>query len=129
MPATYHILPTAAHNDLVRRAYLHRGYAADEANDAARFCELAATHGIRTHNAIKALHLDHLFGSAAGGCKPGAEIRLIEKKFSASQVWDAQLKLGQSVAFRAMDTCMKLADQYGIGQVSVDNAFHYLWGG
>ena len=24
---------------------------------------------------------------------------------------------------------MKLADEYGIGQVSVDNAFHYLWGG
>jgi L-2-hydroxycarboxylate dehydrogenase (NAD+) len=28
-----------------------------------------------------------------------------------------------------MDTAMKLADQYGVGTVSVDNAFHYLWGG
>ena len=125
----YRILPTAAHNDLVRKAYLHRGYTAAEADDATRFCELASTHGIRTHNAIKALHLDHLFGSAAGGCKPGAEIRVIDKKFSASQAWDGQLKLGQSVAFHAMDTCMKMADQHGIGQVSVDNAFHYLWGG
>ncbi|MGC3992207.1 MAG: Ldh family oxidoreductase [Chthoniobacteraceae bacterium] len=127
--ASYRILPTDTHNDLVRKAYLHRGYTAQEAEDAARFCELAATHGIRTHNAIKALHLDHLFGSAVGGCKPGAEIKVVEKKFAASQVWDAQLKLGQSVAFEAMDTCIKLADQYGIGQVSVDNAFHYLWGG
>ena len=24
---------------------------------------------------------------------------------------------------------MELADKYGVGQVSVDNAFHYLWGG
>jgi LDH2 family malate/lactate/ureidoglycolate dehydrogenase len=24
---------------------------------------------------------------------------------------------------------MKLADRYGVGMVSVDNAFHYLWGG
>jgi LDH2 family malate/lactate/ureidoglycolate dehydrogenase len=24
-----------------------------------------------------------------------------------------------------MDTCMKLADEYGIGVVMVDNAFHY----
>ena len=24
---------------------------------------------------------------------------------------------------------MKLADQYGVGMVTVDNAFHYLWGG
>lgn len=128
MPS-YRILPTASHNELVRKAYLHRGFTAVEADDAARFCEMASVHGIRTHNAIKALHLDHLFGSAVGGCKPGAEIRVIEKPFAASQVWDAQLKLGQSVAFRAMETCMKLADQYGIGQVSVDNAFHYLWGG
>lgn len=127
--AQYRILPTEAHNELVRKAYLHRGYTAQEADDAARFCELASTHGIRTHNAIKALHLDHLFGSAVGGCKPGAEVKVIEKKFAASEVWDAQLKLGQSVAFAAMQRCMELADQYGVGQVSVDNAFHYLWGG
>ena len=128
MPS-YRVLPVAIHNDLVRAAYLRRGYTAVEAEDAVRFCELAATHGIHTHNAIKALHLDHLFGSAVGGCKPGAEIRVIEKKFSASEAWDAQLKLGQSVAFRAMERCIALADQHGIGQVAVDNAFHYLWGG
>ncbi len=129
MPTLYHIVPTQAHNDLVRAAYLHRGYTAAEAEDAARFCEMASAHGIRTHNAIKALHLDHLFGSATGGCKPGAEIKVIDKKFAASEAWDGNLKLGQSVAFRAMERCMELADQYGIGQVSVDNAFHYLWGG
>ena len=28
-----------------------------------------------------------------------------------------------------MDTAIALADKYGIGSVSVDNAFHYLWGG
>ena len=28
-----------------------------------------------------------------------------------------------------MDRAMELADEYGIGQVSVDNCFHYLWGG
>ncbi|MCB1224649.1 MAG: Ldh family oxidoreductase [Verrucomicrobiales bacterium] len=126
---TYRVVPTAAHNDLVRAAYLKRGFTADEAEDAARFCEMASAHGIRTHNAIKALHLDELFGSMTGGCTPGAEVEVIEKRFAASEVWDAHLKLGQSVAFRAMERCMELADQYGIGQVSVDNAFHYLWGG
>jgi L-2-hydroxycarboxylate dehydrogenase (NAD+) len=129
MATSYHIVPTALHNDLVRAAYLHRGYTAAEAEDAARFCELASAHGIRTHNAIKALHLDHLFGSATGGCKPGADIKVIDKKFAASEAWDGNLKLGQSVAFRAMERCMEMADKYGIGQVSVDNAFHYLWGG
>jgi L-2-hydroxycarboxylate dehydrogenase (NAD+) len=28
-----------------------------------------------------------------------------------------------------MDTATKLADQYGVGVVCVDNTFHYLWGG
>ena len=126
---TYHVLPTQQHNDLINAAYLHRGYLADEAADATRFCEMAARHGIRTHNGIKALHLDHLFGSVTGGCKPGAEIEVIKKPFAASEAWDGKLKLGQAVAFRAMDRCMELADKYGIGQVSVDNAFHYLWGG
>jgi LDH2 family malate/lactate/ureidoglycolate dehydrogenase len=33
------------------------------------------------------------------------------------------------VALEAMAEAMKLADEYGIGAVAVDNAFHYLWGG
>lgn len=129
MSQSYHIVPTAAHRELVRQAYQARGYTAAEAEDGARFCEMASQHGIRTHNAIKALHLDHLFGSATGGCKPGAEIRVLPKPFAASEVWDANLKLGQSVAFAAMERCIEMADKYGVGQVSVDNAFHYLWGG
>jgi L-2-hydroxycarboxylate dehydrogenase (NAD+) len=28
-----------------------------------------------------------------------------------------------------MDTCVKLAHEFGAGMVSVDNAFHYFWGG
>lgn len=129
MATPYHVLPVERHNDLIHTAYKHRGYLEDEAADATRFCEMAARHGIRTHNGIKALHLDHLFGSATGGCKPGADVKVISKNFAASEVWDGNLKLGQAVAFRAMDRCMELADKYGIGQVSVDNAFHYLWGG
>jgi L-2-hydroxycarboxylate dehydrogenase (NAD+) len=118
-----------AHHDLIVAAYLHRGFTADEAEDAARFCDLASTHGIRTHNGIKALHLDEHFGSKAGGCVPGAQIEEIPTRFAASKVWNANRKLGQSSAFRAMEEAIRLADQYGIGQVSVDNAFHYLWGG
>jgi len=129
MTDTYRIIPQSTHDELVVAAYVHRGYSADEAADGARFCNLAAHHGIRTHNALKALHLDELFGSKTGGCVPGAEIAEVGKSFSASKIWDAKKKLGQSVAFRAMDECMAMADEHGIAQVSVDNAFHYLWGG
>ena len=117
------------HNRLVEAAYLHRGFTTSEAAAATRFCELAATHGIRTHNAIKALHLDELFGSSRGGCSPGAEIEVLPCRFAAAEIWNANRKLGQAVAAQAIDRCIELADQYGIGQVCVDNCFHYLWGG
>ena len=125
----FYVVPHALHCDLIKAAYQHRGYTAEEASDAARFCDMASTHGIRTHNGIKALHLDEHFGSKAGGCVPGAVIEEIPSRFAASKIWNANLKLGQSTAFAAMEEAIRLADQYGIGQVSVDNAFHYLWGG
>ncbi len=123
------VMPVQVHNDLVSAAYVKRGYHPDEAEQAAKFSELSAWHGIKTHNALKALHLDHLFGSATGGCVPGAQIEKLDTGFKAVQAWDAHKKLGQAVAFEAMDAAMAMADAYGSGTVSVDNAFHYLWGG
>ncbi|MEO0794299.1 MAG: Ldh family oxidoreductase [Verrucomicrobiota bacterium] len=126
---TFYIISEEKHNALVEAAYLHRGFDASEAHAAAKFAAYASKHGIRTHNALKALHLDHLFGSAADGCKPGAVIEKKETRFEASQIWNANRKLGQATAYDAIETAIELADKYGIGQVSVDNAFHYLWGG
>jgi len=131
MPETYFILPESAHNALVIAAYRRRGFSEAESVDAARVCAQAATHGIRTHNALKALHLDEHLGSGGGGCVPGAEIEDVTPagRFAASRIWNAHRKLGQSTALAAIEECIRLAETYGIGQVSVDNAFHYLWGG
>lgn len=129
MSEEFHVVPHALHHSLIAAAYRHRGYTAAEADDGARFCDMASTHGIRTHNGLKALHLDEHFGSRAGGCVPGAEIEEIPCRFEGSRIWNANRKLGQSTAFAAMEEAIRLADRYGIGQVSVDNAFHYLWGG
>jgi L-2-hydroxycarboxylate dehydrogenase (NAD+) len=113
----------------VEAAYRRRGYLADEASDGARLCAEAARHGIRTHNAIKALHLDQLFGSGSKGCVPGARIEEVPSRFAATKAWNANRKLGQPTAYRAMEAAIALADRYGVGTVTVDNAFHYLWGG
>ncbi len=129
MPETFYVVPESQHNALIAAAYRHRGYHADEASEGARFCAEASRHGIRTHNGIKALHLDHLFGSGSQGCVPGAQIEEIPSRFASAKIWNANKKLGQSTAYRAMDAAIQLADQYGVGTVSVDNAFHYLWGG
>lgn len=129
MSETFYIVPEQQHNALVSAAYQHRGYHADESAEAARFCAEATRHGIRTHNGLKALHLDHLFGSGSKGCVPGAQIEEKPSRFAATKIWNANKKLGQSTAYRAMDEAIRLADQYGVGTVVVDNAFHYLWGG
>src|SRR5208283_4195755 len=129
MAETYHIVSESQHNGLVEAAYRRRGYLADEAADAARLCADATRRGIRTHNAIKALHLDHLFGSGSKGCVPGAAIEERPSRFSAARVWNANRKLGQPTAYRAIEAAIELAERHGVGTVSVDNAFHYLWGG
>ena len=129
MAEIFHVVPVAIHEQIVVSAYRHRGYTADEAEKAAKLATAATTHGIRTHNAIKALHLDELFGSKGGGCVPGAHIRKLPSRFDATEVWDGNKKLGQAVAWDAIERCMALADRHGTGTVSVDNAFHYLWGG
>lgn len=126
---TFHIVPESQHNALIQAAYQHRGFHADEAAEGARLCAEASRHGIRTHNGIKALHLDHLFGSGSKGCVPGARIEEKPSRFEAAKIWNANRKLGQSTAYRAIAEAMRLADKYGVGTVSVDNAFHYLWGG
>ena len=124
-----YVVDVDTHNNLVKAAYVQRGFTESEAAAAAKFCQMASHYGIRTHNALKALHLDHLFGSATGGCVPGVEIEKRPCRFEGSEIWDAKLKLGQSVAFDAIERCIEMADKYGVGQVSVDNSFHYLWGG
>ncbi len=129
MSETFYVVPEEQHNALVTAAYKKRGYSSQEAAAGARFCAEASRHGIRTHNALKALHLDHLFGSAAGGCVPKAKIEKVKVPYRAAAVWNANRKLGQATGYAAIEHAIKLADKYGVGMVSVDNAFHYLWGG
>jgi LDH2 family malate/lactate/ureidoglycolate dehydrogenase len=129
MSTTYFVMPEEIHDRLVVAAYKARSYTEDESAAAAKLCRMASRHGIRTHNAIKALHLDDHFGSRGGGCVPGAKIEKLPSRYKAVEKWKANKKLGMAVAFSAMETCMKLADEYGSGTVAVDHAFHYLWGG
>ena len=50
-------------------------------------------------------------------------------RFPAAKIWNANRQLGQATAYSALAEAIRLADEYGVGMVSVDNAFHYLWGG
>jgi L-2-hydroxycarboxylate dehydrogenase (NAD+) len=123
------VVPQQAHDSLVAIAFAHRGYFPDETSAMVRVAREAAIHGIHTHNAIKALHLDEIFGVRVGGCAPGAQLEELPPRFPAARAWNAHRKPGAEVAYRAMQKCVELAREYGVGMVSVDEAWHYLWGG
>src|SRR5258708_723289 len=104
------LMPAQMHDDLVAAAYPHRGFHVAESAAAATVSNITARHGIKTHNAIKALHLDDHFGSKAGGCVPGAKIEKLPSRYKAVGRWNSNRKLGQAVALEAMDEAMRLAD-------------------
>ena len=89
-------------------------------------------HGVSSHNFIKALSNDDILGAGRKdgqpGYFPGRRHKILPSQFKAVQRWDAQQCSGFIVARDAVDTAMALADEYGVGVVTVDNAFHYLWG-
>lgn len=127
--STMFVMPVETHEAVVSAAFAKRGYTQEEVDALVKFCTMASWHGIRTHNAIKAHHIDDALGSKVGGCKPGAAIDKIPSRFKASEKWNSNRKPGHFVAAEAMKTAMALAEEYGVGVVSVDNATHYLWGG
>jgi L-2-hydroxycarboxylate dehydrogenase (NAD+) len=125
----FYVLSEKSHACLVKKAFIARGYDETEAESWVRICADATRHGVHSHNAIKAIHLDKVFGSGGGGCIPGADTETRQGRFEATRIWDANKKCGPSVAYQAVDKCIELADEFGVGTVSVNNAFHYLWGG
>ena len=70
------VIPRSAHDELVSRAYQARGFTSTEAAEGAKLAAEAARHGIRTHHALKALHLDHLFGLGARDQDPLVDVEL-----------------------------------------------------
>lgn len=126
---TYYVVDRKQHDELVAKLYMARGFDAEESAVAARYAGFASWHGIRTHAALKALHLEHLFGQSAGLAKPGAKIERIDSPYKAVVKLNGHYKLGQPIASEAMRICCELADEYGVGMVAVDQPFHYLWGG
>ena len=95
----HYVVDLKTHKELAIAAYRHRGFDADESAEVARFCELTSQHGIHTHHLIKALHLDHLFGSQNKdnqGCVPGAQVDKLPSKFEAVQKWNANRNVNSS---------------------------------
>lgn len=123
----YIVVSRAKHDSLVAEAFLKRGFQPDEVAPGVYLCAEAARHGIRPHIALRALFNDHLFGSKTGGCLPGASIEVTTSRFAASETWNANRKFGPAVAYKAIDRAIDMANEFGIGQIAVDDASPFLW--
>jgi L-2-hydroxycarboxylate dehydrogenase (NAD+) len=130
--ALRYVVSVEQHTQLIKAAFMARGYSEGEALVAAEFCTKASWNGVSSHNGLKALAVDDVFGAGNlqnGRCSvPGNTYKKLNTKFKAVERWDANRCSGFVVARDAMRQAMALADEYGVGVVSVDNAFHYLWG-
>ena len=123
----YFYIVEDTHNQLVEQAYAARGFDTEEQKCLPRRPCHPPRHPypqcIKSPASGRSLWLKK---------KEDAPLRhhpvRIPGRFSASEVWNSNKKLSRAVAYRAIDRCIELADQHGIGQV-VDQAFHYLWGG
>ena len=124
----WYVVDPAVHDDIVKRAFLARGFDEDEADAAARCCRAATFLGNQTHNALKGLDVDEHLGSVVGGCVPRTRWTVVPSRFKATERWDAHRCSGFLVAEAAMARACELADEFGVGCVAVDNAFHYLFG-
>lgn len=125
------VVPAKKHDEVVAAAFRARGYNDEEIAAVVGTCRRATYYGVSSHNALKALDVDRIFGTGrqhSPGCIPGAVAEVLPSRFKAVQRWDAKKCSGFKVAHDAMRKAMELADEYGVGCVSVDNAFHYCWG-
>ena len=118
---TFYIVPEDTHNQLVEQAYAARGFDTRNRNRLPLF---RPCHPPRYPypQCIKSPAPGRSLWLKTGGCTLRHH-RAYTGRFSASEVWNCNKKLGQAVAYQAIDRCIELADQHGIGQVAVDQAF------
>ena len=80
---------------LIGRTISHYTIQSRLGEDAAGILYQARDNEAAKEIIFKALHLDEMFGSKAGGCKPGATIEKLDSRYKAVQRWNANRKLGQ----------------------------------
>jgi ureidoglycolate dehydrogenase (NAD+) len=90
----YICIPLDLHRSIVESEFKKRSYTQEEATEIVNLCEKAALAGIRTHNGLKAIHLDEHHGSKVGICKPNSQIEKLPTKFKAVEKWNANRKHG-----------------------------------
>ena len=130
MSEIFHVVPEDQHNALVAAAYRKRGY--------------SASRGRRWRALLRRGRPPrHPHPQRAQGPAPRPPLRLRGRRLrprredrESANPLPRRAKSGMPTKNSARPSptppsrpAIKLADKYGVGMVSVDNAFHYLWGG
>jgi LDH2 family malate/lactate/ureidoglycolate dehydrogenase len=109
-------------HDLATRALIGLGVAATDASDAARILVLGDLFGVHTHGVSRLESYGERL--AMGGIDAKAEIRM-ERVAPAIVKVDGGNGVGPLVGYRALESAMQLAREFGVGVAFARNSNHF----
>ena len=107
---------------LVRKAFMHCGVAASDAETAAEIAVYAQRHGSQSHGAV---HLPLYMTGLLDGTIKNAPKFVTTRPLPCCAVIDADHGLGLLASRHAIDIAIDLAKEYGLGAVAVRNSSHF----
>ena len=108
--------------DLIKTVFIKTGVPLDDAKICSDILIAADLSGIESHGIGRLYYYyDRI---KAGVHKTRTKINIIRDK-KAIAVWDGKHGMGHVVAYRAMQTAIEKAKNYGMGSVAVRNSTHF----
>lgn len=127
MPDTDSILISSQQmHDRFAAILLSVGFSKERADRCAAVFTANSVDGIYTHGVNR---FPRFVGYVKGGYVKPHETSSLKSKFGGIEQWDGNLGPGPLNAIHATDTATMLAQQYGIGCVTLANTNHWMRGG
>ena len=115
-------LPVETLKAFMEEVFVRIGVPAGDARICSNILIASDLRGIESHGIGRLkMYYDRI---KAGIQKPVTEISVIRDKY-ATAVWDGNHGMGHVIGFKAMQTAIDKARQYGLGAVAVRNSTHF----
>ena len=128
MSDTYYVFDEQAYIDFLSQVLQAYELTEEEALVCAEVAADAAKHGQESHEGAKLWHLLWDFLKPSGAVVPGAKAEPV-RTLPSLEVWNGKREIGPTVARRATDRSIEMAQSTGVGIVCVYETNHLLWGG
>ncbi len=115
-------LPVNTLKDFMKEVFIRVGVPAGDARICSEVLIASDLRGIESHGIGRLkMYYDRI---RAGIQEPVTKIKIMRDK-AATAVWDGNNGMGHVIAYRAMETAIAKARQFGLGAVAVRNSTHF----